>query len=264
MKKFALTIRKVHKFLMIFLGGQFILWSLSGLYMVTMDIDFIHGDHLVKEPFPIVISSTSLLSFQEILQQYPRANKLRLTHLAGQSVYQFNVNKQAQLISAQTGKSLLPFSKEYIKKLAILQSNLSNDLKIENIQLLTTNAPSELSSRHLPVWQVVYDDISASTLYISSSTGQVVTKRHDYWRLFDFAWMLHIMDYENREDITNWLLFVFSLTGVFSCLSGLYLVGHRFRFAVKLNTILSVFKRQPKRKAHLAKENDIKSDGKCL
>ncbi len=246
------------------MGGQFILWSLSGLYMVTMDLDFIHGDHLVKEPLPLVIPSKPLLSFQETLQQNPRAKQLRLTSLAGESVYQFKVNGKPQLISAQTGKSLLPFSKEDIKKLVTLLSNISNDIEIESIQLLTTNAPSELSSRHLPVWQVVYDDISASTLYISSSTGQVVTKRHDYWRFFDFFWMLHIMDYENREDITNWLLLAFSLTGVFSCFSGLYLVGHRFRFSLQISTILSIIKRRLKGRAHLAKGNSSESNGRCL
>lgn len=258
MKKFALNLRKVHKFLMLILGGQFILWSLSGLYMVTMNIDFIHGDHLIKPPIPLVISSPALFSFEEILQQHPQAKGVKLTNLAQQSVYQFSVNGQPQLVSARTGKSLLPFSQADIQKLASSQNNISSEINIIDIRLLTDNAPSELSARHLPVWQVSYDDFSASTLYISTSTGQVITKRHNFWRAFDFVWMLHIMDYENREDITNWLLFVFSLTGIFSCFSGLYLVGHRFRLTAKLKNIFSKTKETSKNKVKPPTENVIK------
>jgi len=220
---------------MTLLGLQFLLWSLSGLYMVAMDIDFIHGDHLVKAPTPVALQSKLLLTFQEILQQYPQAERLKLTQLAKQSVYQFSVNGNKHLVSATSGDSLLPFTAAVIKKLVSEQSNNLSDTRIKNIRFLTDRPPAELSSRHLPVWQVTYDDFSENTLYISSTTGQVITKRHNYWRFFDFVWMLHIMDYENREDITNWLLFIFSLTGIFSCFSGLYLIGHRFRFVAKFN-----------------------------
>ena len=39
--------RKFHKWLMLFIGLQFIIWSISGAYMVIFDIDYIHGDSLV-------------------------------------------------------------------------------------------------------------------------------------------------------------------------------------------------------------------------
>jgi len=224
---------------MIFLGVQFLLWSLSGLYMVAINMDFIHGDHLVKPPIFVDLHVDSLLSFQEILQIYPTAKKLKLSQLAQQSVYQFTINGKAQLVSANSGKSLLPFTKFDIQKLVTTQGNLDKETKIQSIRLLTDQAPSELSSRHLPAWQITYDNFNRDTLYLSSVTGQVVTKRHNYWRFFDFVWMLHIMDYENRADITNWLLFIFSLTGIFSCFSGLYLVGHRFRFSAKLKKFFS-------------------------
>jgi hypothetical protein len=245
--KLPLIQRKIHKFLMLFLGIQFLLWSLSGLYMVTMNIDFIHGDHLVKAPTFIDLQSESLLSFQDLLKRYPQTERLKLTQLAQQSVYQLTINGEPMLVSATSGESLLPFTQIDIKKLVTAQSNIGDETKIQSIRLLIDNAPSELSPRHLPAWQITYDNFSADTLYLSSVTGQVVTKRHNYWRFFDFVWMLHIMDYENREDITNWLLFMFSLTGVFSCLSGLYLVGHRFRLKAKLKKLFTKNKKQTQR-----------------
>ena len=41
----AVKIRKAHRYLGIFLGIQFIMWTVSGLYFSWTDIDEIHGDH---------------------------------------------------------------------------------------------------------------------------------------------------------------------------------------------------------------------------
>ncbi|WP_425391996.1 hypothetical protein [Ekhidna sp.] len=42
-------IRKAHRYLGLFLGIQFLFWTLGGLYFSWNDIDKIHGEHLVME-----------------------------------------------------------------------------------------------------------------------------------------------------------------------------------------------------------------------
>src|SRR6056297_3160146 len=44
----AVKIRKAHRYLGIFLGIQFIMWTVSGLYFSWTDIDGIHGDQFRK------------------------------------------------------------------------------------------------------------------------------------------------------------------------------------------------------------------------
>ena len=44
--------RKVHRFLGIFIGIQFLFWTVSGLYFSWTNIDEIHGDHYQKETSP--------------------------------------------------------------------------------------------------------------------------------------------------------------------------------------------------------------------
>ena len=48
-RKTALKIRKAHRYLGIFLGIQFLMWTISGMYFSWTDIDEIHGDHFKKE-----------------------------------------------------------------------------------------------------------------------------------------------------------------------------------------------------------------------
>ncbi len=46
--KRAVIARTLHKWLGLFVGLQILIWLATGLYMVVLDIDFIHGDPLVR------------------------------------------------------------------------------------------------------------------------------------------------------------------------------------------------------------------------
>ena len=73
-QKWALKIRKAHRYLGIFLGIQFIFWTLSGLYFSWTDINEIRGDYLkktiTKEKFTKLISPTKIdkIEFIESLE----------------------------------------------------------------------------------------------------------------------------------------------------------------------------------------------------
>jgi hypothetical protein len=77
----------------------------------------------------------------------------------------------------------------------------------------------------LPVWRVDFDDRAATTLYIAADNGDVVTRRNRIWRIYDFAWMLHIMDYRERADFNHPLLVWASALAFLVALSGVYLIG---------------------------------------
>ena len=79
------------------------------------------------------------------------------------------------------------------------------------------------------MWAVRFDDSANSTLYFSPDTGDLLARRHELWRWFDFLWMLHIMDYDARSDVNNTLLRVASGVGVLFALSGAWLVFYSFR-----------------------------------
>ena len=44
------------------------------------------------------------------------------------------------------------------------------------------------------------------------------------WRIFDFVWMLHIMDYQDRDNFNTWLLISAAALALIISLSGMYLV----------------------------------------
>ncbi|WP_370590006.1 hypothetical protein [Rufibacter sp. LB8] len=72
---------------------------------------------------------------------------------------------------------------------------------------------------------------SQTTVYVAAELGEVMKFRNNKWRIFDFLWMLHTMDYQGRDNIGNVLLRIFSIAGMVTILSGfaLFYVSSGFR-----------------------------------
>ena len=78
----------------------------------------------------------------------------------------------------------------------------------------------EYRGRVLPVWKVSFDDSESLSLYLNPWTGELLSRRTDRWRIFDFLWMLHIMDFDERDDFNHPLLQVAAFLGLIIALSG--------------------------------------------
>jgi hypothetical protein len=78
------------------------------------------------------------------------------------------------------------------------------------------------------VWRVTFTDDLETRLYISPETGAVTARRNKVWRLYDFFWMLHIMDYETRDNFNNPLVKIASATALLFSLTGVFLVVTSF------------------------------------
>lgn len=220
-----------HRWLSLVFGIQLLVWSVSGAYMVFFDLSFIHGNHLVKansQPLPLKQPSEQpIASLAAVLEKYPRVRDISLqstTHNQQEiAVYRLFGHRTTLLVNAVSLEPI-EFSQNDILTLANHYYAVAPDPVIESIHYLETEAPEEISARILPVWQVNYDDFADTSLYISATTGELVSKRHDFWRGFDFMWMLHIMDYETRENITSWLLRAFIIGTTVLMFTGLVLL----------------------------------------
>ncbi len=221
--------RKYHKWLMLFVGLQFVIWSISGAYMVIFDIDYIHGDTLVANHQTPLKSKHVNYSIVQLYREYPQAKEIELTSLLGEAGYRFSAdngnNRDKYLLSADSGKLLSPISEGYAVQIATNEYT-NTKTGIEQVSLITEKPPFELSARHLPVWRIDFDDFASPSLYISVQTGELVNKRHTFWRLFDWMFSFHVMDYV-EEDASNKLLLVVSVFALIASLFGLVLTYFR-------------------------------------
>ncbi|WP_229381189.1 PepSY domain-containing protein [Shewanella psychropiezotolerans] len=216
--------RKYHRWLMLFVGVQFVIWSVSGAYMVIFDIDYIHGDSLVENHQTKLNPDKIDYPLAELVQAYPDAERLEMGVFLGKTVYSFKQGEQDFLIDAHTGLLLSPLDQTTAVKAA--KHYYTGDGEVAEVELITQDPPFELSRRVLPAWRVSFDDFGSPSIYVSAETGKLVTKRHEFWRTFDLMFSLHVMDYED-EDPSNWLLFWFLLFSLTASILGLILTYFR-------------------------------------
>ena len=193
--------------------------------MVIMDIDYIHGDTLIAKKQQSLTPEQVGYSFRELMLEHNEATNVELGFMLKQAVYRFTIGKQKVLLSALDGQQLSPINAQLATFIAKDKYN-NKRVTIANVHLLTDNPPRELGGRHLPVWRIDFDDFSSPSFYISADSGQLVTKRHSYWRLFDWMFAFHVMDYI-EEEADNKLLLLFTVLAFIASIFGLVLTYYR-------------------------------------
>ena len=217
--------RRCHKWLGAFVGIQLLIWTLSGLFMVTVNIDDIHGNHFVTTAS--IIPQTTLIA---IPPQFKTARSITLTQQLAKPVY---IIDNQWLIDAKTGREI-PITREYITQRAM--ESFTGNKVIVSINKLA-QYPDELGGRHRPIWRVDFDDQFNPSFYFSVTTATLVRKRSDLWRVYDFLWSLHIMDYQAGEDSHNTLLLIATLIAVFMLTSGIWLMIYALRLPIPLGKV---------------------------
>jgi uncharacterized iron-regulated membrane protein len=232
-------IRKVHRYLGFFIGVQFVLWTIGGLYFSWTDLDEIHGDHLRRQPsitleLPVEVVSPSL-AIQLTRQQDERAEitKIRIVEIMGEAYYAIEYRSgsavHSLLFGAKDGNLKPPVSRDEAQ--AIARSSLVGTGNVQQTTYLTADNVGkhhEYRAKPLPAWAVEFEnDVK---VYLDAETGQIEAVRTTKWRVFDFLWMLHTMDFNGRDNINNYILRAFSLLGIVTVLSGfvLFFVTSRY------------------------------------
>ena len=218
--------RKAHKWLALIIGVQALFWVVSGLYMTAVHIDIIHGDHLVRTPVAEPISMGGLVDPAVIVKNAGGAQSLRLDQQLGQPVYIVTQTSGRSLFDARSGEKLPLIDEAGARQRA--EQFYAGDGGVREMELLY-EIPGEIRGRPAPIWRVQFEGLWRPTLYISPQTGELVAKRHDLWRTFDFVWMFHIMDYETRDNVNNLLLKIATWMMVATSLTGAWLLLYSFR-----------------------------------
>ena len=224
----ARTLRSWHKWLALLLGIQLLLWAVSGFYMVAVNIDFIHGDSLVRDPLRALDLREAVLTIPALVERHPELLSARLTSLPGSTrpVYELETPERRLMIDAVSGEALTPLSKQTVAGLAV--GYYAGDGRIARAELI--DGPVEARGRRAPLWRVDFDDRFDTTLYLDPDTGALITRRHRWWRLYDTFWMLHLMDYgDERDDVNNKLMRFVAAASMLMALSGVGLLFYSFR-----------------------------------
>ena len=191
-------IRKIHRYLSIFIAVQLLLWTISGIYFAFNKIEMVRGEQY-RLPLEIEYRIFKRLG-QEIIETNDNGAKTYSTHPENSAVNILSA-EEAMTIAKET-TSLNPVSVSLIEK---------------------AERGVEYRGRRLPIYKVSTDTDDGINIYVDSMTGDITAIRSDSWRAWDLLWALHIMDYQDRDNINNILLKIFSVLALISSITGIIL-----------------------------------------
>ena len=231
------SLRKTHRYLGLLVGIQLLFWTVSGLYFAWNPLATVRGEHLANPPEKLadaVGSLATLIGPQDLLAGLSaegpdrlEIDALSLRPLLGEPYYEVRFrtagsssgDRQTALIHARSGRRRggRPADEAH----AVAVADFAAGAPVRSVERVESSAPDgEYREKPLPAWRVAFDHPSNTRIYVDARTGRITARRNDTWRVFDFLWMFHILDFEARGDFNHWLLRIMSVLGVVTVLSG--------------------------------------------
>ncbi len=220
--------RKLHKWFGLVLALQFALWMASGLIMSLLDHDKVRGDHHraegARQTFVWPTGSLSPAAVLTMSSERP-LRSIEASWLLDRPVYRLSDDASTWLMDAVTGVRV---SVDSATALVVANADYVGRGRAGSPELLRATT-LEVRGHSSPIWRVAFDDEDSTTIYVSGQDGKILARRNNRWRLFDIAWMLHIMGYMDRDDFNNPLLAAAAAGGLWIALTGGWLLVARLR-----------------------------------
>ena len=217
MRSARAKLRRWHTWLGWLVGLPLLLWTLSGVLMVAKPIEEVRGEHLVSPPPPLRLTSYPVVP---AIEGVP-IKSLSLQQRADGPRWVIGLpDGNNRLADPATGALLPPLSAaDAVREVA---ARYVGDASVTAANRTDPDKPPLDLRRNIAAWQVVMSD--GTRFYVDSGSGEIVARRTDWWRLYDFMWGLHIMDLKTREDMHNPLVIGFGLLALVSTLLALALL----------------------------------------
>ncbi len=226
----------VHRWLGLIICVQLLAWSLGGFVFSVLSIESVRGELDMAATVYDPLTNEALFALSEPV----RSSVERLAGDGGESigavelvdrglgayweVYSVEGEFVARLDPADGAVVGIITQEEAV---AVAYRDFAPDADVISVTLLEKDPPSEYRSGPLPSYRVDFEHPKNPHIYIDAANGQVRARRNTRWRVFDFFWMLHTMDYKGRDDFNHPLLIASSVVAIVTAGSGVTLWGWR-------------------------------------
>ena len=207
-------VRNTHKYLSFFISLQLLLWTVSGIYFAFNKIELVRGEQY-RVAMPIDIN------FDAINFNVSNSTSITLKKRLDEIIVIAKMSEGLKYLNTK-GESISKITKEEAMNMVMLKTSL-NPIDVEEISV--PKRGSEYRGRDLPIYKVQTknDQGDPINVYLNIYSGDIASIRSDSWRTWDLMWGLHIMDWTERDNISNFFLKIFSILALISSISGLML-----------------------------------------
>ena len=197
--------------------------------MSFLPIDKVRGEHLVDREAVMTIPAATRFANPATLSAKAGApvEAINWHMMSGRAVAEVKTAKGVALFDAQTGELIPPVGA--VQATAIANASWKSSTKpTAKASRVTIESPEYRGA--LPAWRIAFADPDATSIFVAADTGKITAVRTGTWRLYDFFWSLHIMDWKNHENFNTWWLLAFAIGGLILGLAGTVLLFIRWPF----------------------------------
>ena len=223
---------RIHKWIALIIGVQILLWILGGFVFSVLKIEKVRGEHKAAEWTIQPFDPANIVSLQSAAENagITAIKEAELGTMMGRPVWRISVagsdhggHDHVMTLDGRTGRVLSPISEALATQIA--KADYIGKGEFVSIEFIE-DPPDEYPKK---AWAAKFNDLDNTTLYIHPNTGEVKARRSTTWRVFDFFWRLHVMDYDDGESFNHPLLIVSAFIALFVALSGLLLLFIKMR-----------------------------------
>jgi hypothetical protein len=211
-----LVLSRVHRWVAALVGLQILIWFASGTVMAFLPIEKVRGEHLLRAAAPAPLPPAALARLPDRIAKLPDGPVQVQSYMLGTLPVlraEFAGGRPSLLLNVTTGAQLNPVSPAMA--LTLLRARTSVDLSQATTHWVTAKTNDYRGA--LPAWRIDARDAESAQFYVSAETGEIKTVRTGLWRVYDFLWGLHIMDWKNHESFnTPWMI---GFAGLAFCLA---------------------------------------------
>ena len=217
----TIWLRRIHKWIGLIIGVQVLLWAVSGAMMALLDMGEVAGGETRKQP-PFTERAAASDGWEHVGRQLGTTpiTGARLSRLLGHPIYHVTTADGSRVFDAETGRSVSIDAALSAKVARAAHPDDAVPRRVAALDRLTF----AVRDHELPIWRVDFEDSRNSSYYVSGTTGELLERRNDSWRLWDFFWMLHTMDYAKRTSFNHPLIILFGFAAVWLAGTGLWLL----------------------------------------
>jgi antitoxin (DNA-binding transcriptional repressor) of toxin-antitoxin stability system len=220
---------KIHKWVALVLVAPFLFWFVSGLFFSLAPIEKVRSEHVVAKPAPVNISLDVAVAGLARLGASGAApgEKIELRTMLGRPVALISpAQGRPNLYDLESGRRLSPIPAWLATTIA--EQDHKGDLRAIGVARVTRKSTEYRGA--LPAWRVAFDDGANRAVYVAADSGVVTARRSTLWRVFDFLWSLHILDFKDRTDFNTPLLAGATAVAMIVIVTGIIMLPSRLGY----------------------------------
>lgn len=217
---------KIHKWVALIVAAQLLFWFASGLFFAAVPIEWVRSEHrkAAVGTSPVALDTAAIGLGRVAAAGGVSADKVELKTLFGRPVALFTRGEaRPVLYDLVTGRQLSPLPSATAIRIA--ETDLVGPERASAVTLVTSETTEYRGA--LPAWRVDFAGGTDLSVYVAADTGAVGARRSSLWRVYDFLWSLHIMDYRGHQDFNNPLLILAAGLGLIVFITGAILFPSR-------------------------------------